>query len=441
MKKLATYKNCFIINKDSKKYLINMKNRRLWVFDEKKYPIGNKDYSLAEDLIERLIYEGIIDENLEDTRTSTNDLMYQPILGTFLMTTICNLKCQYCYAYNNENILLEITKSKAAVDYLIKNAQIKASKKIILKFHGVGEPTLNWKALVDTYNYARLETKKLGLELRTGITTNGVCTDEQRIWISENMDEVTISIDGFKDVQTVQRPHGYLDSFDEVIKTIDAINKSKITIRTTVTNLNVISILEWTKYLDRIGVKRVNFEPVIICGRGKEENINDVSNEEFVSGYLKAKEYAKNSNIDVSYSGIKLDKNTIYHCGAYGRNFVVTPNGLVSTCYEVVNRSNNNLDKFIIGDCNGSKVEIEFQRVKDLRVFSKDKRRECRGCFAEFNCSGGCISKRAIDDQIIEKSTRIKCCITKDILYNELINSIECDEYEINKIYTLGKKG
>ena len=50
---------------------------------------------------------------------------------------------------------------------------------------------------------------------------------------------------------------------------------------------------------------------------------------------------------------------------------------------------------------------------------------QCQGCFAEFNCSGGCISKKVIKDEIIEESVKIKCEITKEILLDEIITVLE----------------
>lgn len=425
---IEKYKNSFIVSDEKKYYLINMRNRKYISF--KKEDNLSKEY-LLEKLLkseEMLIYNEIIEENLEKEEYNNEDYPYKPILGTFLVSSICNLKCSYCYAQNNENTLLSYENSKKAVDFLIRNALEKGCKDIILKFHGIGEPTLNFNVIVNTYNYAKEVAKKNNLNLKAGITTNGVFDDEKRLWINENLDNITISFDGFKDIQNYQRKSLTLDSYNEGIKTIQAINKEKITIRTTVTKLNVKDIINWTKYLSSLGIKRVNYEPVIICGRAKEEKLENVNEDEFVNNYLKAKEIGEELGIEVTYSGIKENKNTLYHCGAYGRNFVIAPNGLISTCYEVTKRSNDNLDYFIIGDTTLDSVKIDRKKVHNLRKFANNKRLECSGCFSEYHCSGGCLSKRAIIDEVVNESNKIKCNITCEILFDEVLKRVSKED-------------
>lgn len=51
------------------------------------------------------------------------------------MSTICNLQCIYCYAYNKNNISLDIKTAKIAIDFLIKIAIVRNNKYIVIKFH------------------------------------------------------------------------------------------------------------------------------------------------------------------------------------------------------------------------------------------------------------------------------------------------------------------
>lgn len=105
------------------------------------------------------------------------------------------------------------------------------------------------------------------------------------------MDQITISMDEFEEIQNRQRPHCTLNSYKEVIKTIKEIGTSKITVRTTVTNINVNEIVEWTRFLNEIRVKRVNFEPVSICGKGKENGLEDVNVKLFIQKYIEFNKY------------------------------------------------------------------------------------------------------------------------------------------------------
>ena len=87
--------------------------------------------------------------------------------------------------------------------------------------------------------------------------------------------------------------------------------------------------------------------------------------------------------------------------------------------------SNTDLDKFIIGKSGDENIYISQEKVHFLKEFSHLKRMQCQGCFAEFNCSGGCISKKVIKDEIVEESVKIKCEITKEILLHEVTTVLE----------------
>lgn len=429
-------KNCFNFNIDSISYLVNFKSRKFWVYSKEEYNINDDFANLPINIWDRLVYEDIIDENQEINKKE-KDRGYYPIIGTFLMSTICNLQCIYCYAYNKNNILMDIKTAKIAIDFLINNAILRNNKYIMVKFHGVGEPTLNWNTIVETYNYAKNKTKQFNINLKASITTNGIFSKDKRKWLAKNMDQITISMDGFEDIQNKQRPHITLNSYKEVIKTIKDIEASKVTIRTTVTNINVDEIAKWTIFLNEIGVKKVNFEPVSICGKGKESGLEDVNTKLFIEKYIEAKEIEEHCGIEVSYSGIKLDKMAEFHCGAYGSNFVITPNGNISTCYEVVERNESELDKFLVGQVYENKVSINNMRIKELREFSRIKRKECNECFAQYHCAGGCISKRVlIEDQKIANSIKTKCEITKKILYMDFAKFIKNNNYLVGEVYS-----
>lgn len=424
--------NCFGIKVKERYYLFNLKKKKVWVTSEEDI----EDISeIPEKTLERLIYNEVIEEDFDDFKVENKK--YNPIICTFLMSTICNLQCNYCYAYNNDNIFLDFNKGKTAVDFIVKNALERKSNKIIIKFHGIGEPTLNWDNLVKVYEYSKYIAEKKNLKLYASITTNGVLSLEKRIWLSEHMNHITVSFDGFKEVQDVQRPYNLGSSYDEVMKSIRYFisKNTETTVRTTVTNLNVNHLENWTKFLNELGVKRVNYEPVCICGKGKETNISDVTSEDFIKNYLEALEISRDLQIEVSYSGVKFHKICRVHCGGYGGNFVATPHGTVSACYEIVEKKQVISDIFIIGNYNNEKVNICEDALLELKNTGNEIRQSCNNCFAQYHCGGGCISKRLLrEDETITNSLNEKCKITRRIVYEEIIEIIAQGEFKDNEI-------
>ena len=76
-----------------------------------------------------------------------------------------------------------------------------------VRFHGVGEPTLNWDVLVGIAEHAADLCSKNNIRLELTLATNGILTDAQRAWLGKNMTSVRLSFDGFAEVQNSQQ-HG-----------------------------------------------------------------------------------------------------------------------------------------------------------------------------------------------------------------------------------------
>lgn len=429
-KNIIKINNCYNINYKNKNYLVNFRNHKILLQDNALYEkIENKDLST----LEWLIYEEMFDEEQKTIKLSE----YEPTMVTFLMTTECNLNCIYCYAYNNISKKLQFSHAKLCIDYIVNNAVKKGKKGITVKFHGAGEPTLNMEVIVKIVEYTKKVAFAHHIGVKFHITTNGVMNDEKRLWLAENMDVITVSFDGFEKQQNIQRPHRMLNSFEEVIKSLEIFKNKGVNygIRTTVTDNNIDILEEWAAFLAKVCVKNLNVEPVSICGNCFESDVKDVDCLTFFKKYIQLQESGKRNGINVSYSGVKLDKTIYIHCGGYGSNFVVTPDNSISTCYEVFDKENIESDCFIIGEVDNGKVNINVERVEQLRNKTLNNRTKCNQCFAEYQCGGGCISRGLSDNEFICKSVQAKCKITKLILLHELQNVIENNNLIDNEIF------
>jgi len=88
--------------------------------------------------------------------------VFEPIRTTLFLTNACNLRCTYCYASAGDFVpqVMEDKSRRAAVDFVFKNAKARKSP-LYLAFHGGGEPTLAWEALVDVVEYAVVNSTQL----------------------------------------------------------------------------------------------------------------------------------------------------------------------------------------------------------------------------------------------------------------------------------------
>ena len=345
---------------------------------------------------------------------------YLPFKATFLMAIGCNLQCRYCYVAPGPDCHLEFKYAKAAVNFLIENARVRNKDRIVIHFHGAGEPTLNWDNLVRIWDYASEETTKFHIRLLTHLTTNGVISPAQRKWIGKNIGRITISCDGFEDVHNALRPSRTLNSFREAFESLRSFikNGKVVGIHTTVTGTNVTIMPEWVTYLGSLGVNYVDLEPVTITPRSSEMGLAEPNSKDFIRYFLESKMAAKASSISVRYSGIKPRTARQYYCGGYGTNFVLGPKGSISTCYEIFTDCvPKHESPFLIGHIDGDVPYIDHNRIKELREIALRRRQDCGRCFARHHCGGGCLLRRLEPlDKPSRQSHERKCTITRGIL-------------------------
>lgn len=125
-----------------------------------------------------------------------------------LLTTNCNLHCQYCFELGKHQSVITTPTIKRILRKEISNTNIQ----YIITFHG-GEPFLEFEMIKETVEWARLTFK--GYHIRFDVSTNGtILTDEIKSWLINNQElfTVSISLDGKRDVHNAMR----CNSFDRI---------------------------------------------------------------------------------------------------------------------------------------------------------------------------------------------------------------------------------
>ncbi len=129
---------------------------------------------------------------------------FRPTTAVLLMTNECQLRCTYCYAAAGEGTAqaLDPSVGRTAIDHVCQVAVEDGRDLFEVSLHGGGEPTRAWASLQECVAYAR--TKELPAWVT--MTSNAIWSRRQLDWITENLDGLTISVNGAPQTQDRQRP-------------------------------------------------------------------------------------------------------------------------------------------------------------------------------------------------------------------------------------------
>lgn len=149
-----------------------------------------------------------------------------PLIVSWALTQTCNLKCHYCGFWKNRVVEIN-TESVMSLLYALKRMGTQR-----IQFTG-GEPLLR-----DDIGQILMNCKRLGIS--TNINSNGILVPS-KIEELKNVDSLTLSLDGPKEIHDSIRGEGV---FDQVIEAATEAKKNKIKFRflTVLTNKNLGAI-------------------------------------------------------------------------------------------------------------------------------------------------------------------------------------------------------
>jgi len=336
----------------------------------------------------------------------------------------CNLRCEYCFAHTGsfagERTLMDLSTGQAAIDFVIKNSGDR--RNIEVDFFG-GEPLMNLGAVRGIVAYARSIEKKYNKNFRFTITTNGMLLDDETArFINENMANVVLSLDGRERVNDRVRKTlsggGCYDSVVGKFKDIaDARGQDNYYIRGTFTAYNK-DFSNDAAHLADLGFEQISIEPVVLDeGRRcaiKKEDLDDIclEYEKLLELYIKRGDF-NFFHFMTDLSGGPCVQKRIRGCGAGCEYIAVTPDGDIFPCHQFVGR-----EEFKMGSVYGGAVDADIrEKFERTNVYTKEK---CRGCFAKFYCSGGCMANAynfsgdiniPHDTECVMQKKRIECAI------------------------------
>lgn len=358
-----------------------------------------------------------------DRNFNTNPLPQGEVLDSticFLPTNDCSLGCKYCFSGASPKkygaIPWEI--AKAAIDLGTRNAVMNrmtlGSGKLVIRFFGGGEPTEYWDSFSSIVEYARESAQRSNVEVKVATITNGQVDPEHYEWFRNNIDEITISMDGPPDIQNAQRPTATGEnSFDKTwafVNQMDAFDMNIKGIRVTVTAETLHRMEEIAEYFwDHLRKPyNMQFEPVYFSEVGRQ-NTEMPGALEFIQQFRRVEEMTYQRHLrgvrhgTVNSAGRPLTIRTGSYCDSLeGKGLFVTPDGYLSICSEVSVPTDPRKDDYFVGkyDAATKRFQVSERGAANIR---KGLPWWCRGCFAQFSCRGGCEPRSQNSDKYIRR--------------------------------------
>jgi len=354
----------------------------------------------------------------------------EPTCVTLFLTTACNLRCTYCYASAGDRPakFMSLEVAKRGIDFVAANALKKNVPTFEIVYHGGGEPTVNWRVLTGSLEYARQQASTLGLGVYASGATNGLLTDEKIDWIIAHLEGISVSFDGLPAVHDTHRltmlGEGSSHRVMHTMRRFDAAGFS-YGVRMTVTADQISLLPDSVEYLcTHFQPRRIQVEPVYQIGRGK--NAPSAETEEFVMAFRTAQRRARCLGHELYYSAARLGMLTNHFCGITQDSFALSPDGNVSACYEVFSEDPPWARTFFYGQPAKARGGYQFNLpvLNNLRQQAVQHRAYCRGCFAKWTCAGDCYHKSLTVNGEGDFAGSERCHITRELTKDQLLDKI-----------------
>lgn len=359
------------------------------------------------------------------------------ILNTLVLpiSAGCNLTCPYCFAKTKQGNMAYKDFTKKDIDKLLYLLDKKnPNQDITLVFFG-GEPLMRFDIMQYTINQVKHSHPML--KIGYSITTNGTLINQKIIkFFQENKISILLSIDGYENDYNYRKFRNGRHSVSRVLKSIEMLKSSNVPfeVRATVTSNNPF-IYETFIFLEKLEV------PYLLAFAYESENtahkeLTQYNQESFTrikNTFEQLLDYYKvclSSKIPI-YNKlipqfINIFKNRLiqkYECGAGHMYHTVMSDGTMYSCPHLMNNKECTL---------GNISEWPFNNIENHSFIpvSIDKIDECKNCWAQQLCHGGCASqKHSMGRKANQAYIPEKCKLDK-LMYEFLIKVY----YEYTKI-------
>jgi uncharacterized protein len=317
---------------------------------------------------------------------------FSPTNVALLLTNQCQLRCTYCYAAAGEfppqHLPLDI--GYKAIDYTYENLKRLHYPKLAVSLHGGGEPTFPWKTMKKLVAYA----KEKPIPTEFSLTSNGIWSEQQTKWIMAYISSVGISMDGSPQTQDMQRPMtSGKGSSRVVMRTLHDMEANNFSFGLRLTAVPPFDrLIEDIRYLcENTHCKRMQVEAAFNTRRGEEGLPDQETGQKFLQVFFAAQRLAEGYERLLRCAGSDVDQVTTSSCSSPFNTLVVTPQGRLVACFEVLNDSHPLAGLATIGQITSEGVFVDEDARASLKKKIDERRASCRDCFCYWSCAGDCL--------------------------------------------------
>jgi uncharacterized protein len=349
-----------------------------------------------------------------------------PFTAVLLLTNQCQLRCIYCYAAAGEYApkQLKITTGKAAIEYACEQARQMKQPRFQVDFHGGGEPTIEWKTLQELTAFSRRQP----LPAKISVTSNAIWSKTQCEWLAQNMDFISISMDGSIVTQDRQRPfvNGGLSS-PIVMRNMQMLDEKKFRygIRMTVCPPWNQLLGDIRFILENTTCRNVQVEPAFNDRRGEHCQPACQEQQDFVRAFIDAYDFALDHQASVSYSGARPHTVTRFFCAAPYHALIVNPDDEIVACYEVASNRHPFANVATFGRVANDRIEIDQSRRQNLYALFAERFLTCQSCFCRWSCAGDCFARAFGEGEKAHLAKSNRCNLNREITLHMILGLIE----------------
>jgi uncharacterized protein len=391
---------------------------------------GTEDKEAALQLLRHL---QIIDAGPEFAPNESYTGEPEPTAVTLFLTTACNLRCTYCYASAGDSPAkhMPLSVARQGIDFVAENALRRGLQTFEVNYHGGGEPTVNWRVMTESFDYACTKAAQLHLQPPiVSAASNCVLREDQIDWMIANLNGgISVSFDGLPSVH--DRCRLTIDGQGSSERVIHAVRQFdhaglKYGVRVTVTAEQIVELPDSIEFIcaNFPGVQRIQVEPSYQLGRWREAS--SAETDEFISAYRRAQTRAAVYGREIFFSGARVGSLTNHFCGITQDSFALSPDGNVSSCFEVFSETRPWSSLFFYGTPNhsGKGYNFDMPTLEHLRRQTTQHRAFCQGCFAKWTCAGDCYHKAVSTTDDTEFRGTGRCHIIRELTKDQILTRI-----------------
>ena len=312
---------------------------------------------------------------------------------TLCVSNDCDLRCRYCYAQGgNYGQSRHLMNKKTALDFV--NFCYRELKELDYVMFFGGEPLLNWKIiLLICKEFTRRQEDGGHLHPKFSMVTNGtIYNDKIAQIIQKYISDITISIDGSKDIDDYNRiyPNGR-GSFEKVSNFIYNVKH--------IDGVNIQFEATYTKTHEKFGYTRYDVKKYLTSHFGIGGIVVDEASLDFNSFYKEVSSITKEQMLRSDFDCLPNDfwqilysiaeKKKQKFCSILEDRITISTIGDIYACQML-----NGKNKCKVGNIYESNI---LEQIYSNRIMF-EKNKYCTACWARPLC-GGCVVQKFYNNQ------------------------------------------